>query len=63
MSNLWLNISLGRVHLQIGPDFPWVRFSWNGQVRDRRWNAFEVHCLPFGLHAILARPREEPRDE
>jgi hypothetical protein len=29
MSNLWINLRLWYWHLQIGPDVPWVRLSFN----------------------------------
>jgi hypothetical protein len=35
MSSLWLNIRFGTYHLQIGPDRPWVRFSYNSYWPDK----------------------------
>lgn len=47
MSNLWINISLGPWHLQIGPDRPRFRVSKNPYV-ERPWWRLEVHQFkPF----------------
>ena len=46
MSNIWINVSLGNWHLQIGPDVPFVRLSNNPYVR-RPWWLLTVHSFFF----------------
>lgn len=40
MSNLWLNVRLLYWHLQIGPDRPWVRLSFNEYHIGNLWRPF-----------------------
>lgn len=44
MSNLWINIRVWRIHLQIGPDRPWVALHYNTYVSG--WRVFDI----FGYH-------------
>lgn len=45
MSNLIVNISFGKWHLQISKDFPWLpRVTRNDYVR-RPWNRLIVHAF------------------
>lgn len=46
MSDLWFNVSVGRVHLQIGRDWPWVRIGWNANVTVRPLE-LRVHQAPW----------------
>jgi hypothetical protein len=41
MSNLWVNLRIFYWHLQIGPDQPWVRLSFNAF----RWRRRD--CSPW----------------
>lgn len=43
MSNLWLNLRVFYWHLQIGPDRPWVRVSFNRHHVGRRSPWVEFH--------------------
>ncbi|MCK5608510.1 hypothetical protein KAR91_41900 [Candidatus Pacearchaeota archaeon] len=44
MSNLWLNIRIGKYHLQIGDPNWWsIRFRFN----NGSWEDFEVYRFPL----------------
>jgi hypothetical protein len=47
MSNLWINIRFGCWHLQIGPDHPRFRWSYNGFHKGRKSPPVAIYTL-FG---------------